>query len=35
MIGADFLSGARHTDRRRAINDAKRLLSVLEAQDAA
>jgi hypothetical protein len=35
MICADFLSGARHTDRRHAISDAKRLLDLLEAQDAA
>lgn len=35
MICADFLSGARHTDRKRAVNDAKRLLHLLEAQDAA
>ena len=35
MICADFLSGARHTDRSQAVNDAKRLLHLLEAQDAA
>jgi hypothetical protein len=35
MICADFLSGARHTDRQQAISDAKRLLHLLEAQDAA
>jgi hypothetical protein len=35
MICADFLSGVRHTDRRHAINDARRLLSLLECEDAA
>jgi len=35
MICADFLSGARHTDRRHAIRDARRLLGLLEAEDAA
>jgi hypothetical protein len=35
MICADFLSGARHTNRELAINDAQRLLRLLEASDAA
>ena len=35
MICADFLSGARHTNRELAINDAQRLLRLLEARDAA
>jgi hypothetical protein len=35
MICADFLSGARHTDREQAIDDAKHLLALLERQRAA
>jgi hypothetical protein len=35
MICADFLSGARHSDPCYAVSDARRLLQLLEARDAA
>jgi hypothetical protein len=34
MICADFLSGARHMDREQAIHDAKRLVCLLEQENA-